>query len=296
MTARPRRRPGPARPTDPQRACVRRRRAPTAGAVRRAGRDRLLRSVRRPRLRQRPGAHRGRVPRRPAPARRAALPQRRPRSLASGRHAGVPRSPRHPGQDPRLPGRDRRGRDAPWPGSPGVRLGAVVVDEPAGSGRLVAFCLRRPRSRARRAGPRPPRRTRSPPYMLPSHTTGGVGAAAHGQRQGRHGQALAADGRTAPARTSGPRPGDRRRAAAGRGVGRPCSGSRSTRSVATTTSSNAAAPPWPPSGWRSPWTARCLRFRGSPAPRFADLAVLLRASTTTAVAQHVMTRGTTVQA
>ena len=51
------RRSGPARPPDQQRARLRRRRAPVAGAARRPRRDRLLRGLRRPRLRQRPRAH-----------------------------------------------------------------------------------------------------------------------------------------------------------------------------------------------------------------------------------------------
>ena len=49
-------------------------------------------------------------------ARRAALPHRRPRPLAAGRHARMPRAGRPPGQDPRLPrraGRDRGGAVGP---------------------------------------------------------------------------------------------------------------------------------------------------------------------------------------
>ena len=52
-----RRRPGAARPAGQQRARLRRRRAPGAGAARRPRRDRLLRGLRRPRVRQRPRAH-----------------------------------------------------------------------------------------------------------------------------------------------------------------------------------------------------------------------------------------------
>ena len=53
------RRAGPARSARQQRARLRRRRAPVAGAARRPRRDRLLRGLRRPRVRQRPRAHRG---------------------------------------------------------------------------------------------------------------------------------------------------------------------------------------------------------------------------------------------
>ena len=82
-----------------------------AGAARRARRDRLLRGLRRPRLCQRPRAHRAGVPPDPLPPGAAPLPHRRPRPLAARRQAGVPRPPRQPGQDPRLPDRDRRGRE-----------------------------------------------------------------------------------------------------------------------------------------------------------------------------------------
>ena len=52
-----------------------------------------------------------RLPGRSAPAGRAAVPRRRLRPLAARRQAGVPRPPRQPGQDPRLPDRDRRDRE-----------------------------------------------------------------------------------------------------------------------------------------------------------------------------------------
>ena len=59
----------------------------------------LLRGLRGPRLRQRPRAHRGGLPDRPAPAGAAALPRRRLRALAARRQAGVPRPPGLPGED-----------------------------------------------------------------------------------------------------------------------------------------------------------------------------------------------------
>ena len=102
---------GPARPPDHQHLGRRRRREPRAGAARRARTDRLLRDLRRPRLHQRPGAHGAGVRARPAAPGAAGLPHRRPRPLAARRHPGLPRPPRQPDQDPRLPDRDRRDRE-----------------------------------------------------------------------------------------------------------------------------------------------------------------------------------------
>ena len=65
---------GAARAGRRQRARLRGRRAAAAGAARRARRDRVLRRLRGPRLRQRRGAHPRRVRPRPAPPRRAAVP------------------------------------------------------------------------------------------------------------------------------------------------------------------------------------------------------------------------------
>ena len=110
-------RPGPARPARQQRARLRRRRAPVAGAARRPRRDRLLRGLRRPRVRQRPRAHPAGLHGRPAPPGPAALPGRRLRPLAARRQAGVPRPPGQPGQDQRLPDRDRRDREHPAAGA-----------------------------------------------------------------------------------------------------------------------------------------------------------------------------------
>ena len=69
-------RPDPARSSYPQRARLRRRRAPVTGAPRRPRRDRLLRRLRRPRVRQRSRAHPASLHGRPAPAGPAALPRR----------------------------------------------------------------------------------------------------------------------------------------------------------------------------------------------------------------------------
>ena len=100
-------RPGPAGPGRQQRARLHRRRAPVAGAARRSRRDRFLRGLRRPRLHQRPRAHPAGVHGRPAPPGPADVPGRRLRPLAAGGQAGIPRPPRQPGQDQRVPDRDR---------------------------------------------------------------------------------------------------------------------------------------------------------------------------------------------
>ena len=75
------------------------------------GPDRLLRGLRRPRVRQRPRAHPAVYLSRSRTGRGAAVPGRRLRPLAARRQAGVPRPPGHPGQDLRLPDRDRRDRE-----------------------------------------------------------------------------------------------------------------------------------------------------------------------------------------
>ncbi|MBP5935940.1 AMP-binding protein [Streptomyces sp. LBUM 1476] len=74
-------------------------------------RDRLRRSVRRTRIHQRPGTHRGGV--RPGPLRtgRPHVPHRRLRPLAARRHHRIPRPARPAGQGPGLPYRDRRDRE-----------------------------------------------------------------------------------------------------------------------------------------------------------------------------------------
>ena len=93
MDRAPDRRPGAAGRPVQQRARLRGRRAPAAGAARRPRADRLLRSLRRPRVRQRPRAHPAVFltdPHRPGQR----LYGRRLRSLAARRQAGVPRPPR----------------------------------------------------------------------------------------------------------------------------------------------------------------------------------------------------------
>ena len=70
---------------------------------------------------------------------------------------------------------------------PGVRQAAVVVDESAGSARLVAFCHRRPPSRRRRPAGSAGRLASAVHGALAA--AAGVGAAADRQRQGRHGEA-----------------------------------------------------------------------------------------------------------
>src|SRR5207253_2639422 len=81
------------------------------GAARRTGRARLLRGMRRPRVRQRPGAYAASVHGRSAPRGPAAVPERRLWPLAARGQAGVPRPPGYPGQDQWLPDRDRRDRE-----------------------------------------------------------------------------------------------------------------------------------------------------------------------------------------
>ena len=92
---------------------------PCAGRAARAGADRRCRrAVHR---RRRPGARLSRPPRphrralraRPVRPRRAALPHRRPGALARRWRARLPRPPRYPGEDPRLPHRARRDRSHP---------------------------------------------------------------------------------------------------------------------------------------------------------------------------------------
>ena len=79
---------------------------------------------------------------------RAALPERRLRPLAARRQAGVPRPPRHPGQDLRASGsRSARSR-TPCCGCPGVRDGAVVVAERPGPQQAPGGLLLRRRSRS----------------------------------------------------------------------------------------------------------------------------------------------------
>ena len=79
-------RPGPARASRQQRARLRRRRAPLRRAARRARRDRVLGRLRRPRLRQRSGAHRG-APSSPTPTARASGSTAAATSAGGGRTA-----------------------------------------------------------------------------------------------------------------------------------------------------------------------------------------------------------------
>ncbi len=93
-----------------------------AGGGARRGVDRRRGS--RPRLSQPAGADGGPLPPRSVRGRSRVppLPRRRPRALAAGRRAGVPRPPRPPGEDPRLPrraGGDRGGARPPPPGARG---------------------------------------------------------------------------------------------------------------------------------------------------------------------------------
>ena len=144
MDRAPRRRPGPARPSRQQRARLRRRRAPDAGAAGRPRPDRLLRGLRRPRVRQRPRAHPPGVPGRPAPRRAsgstaaATTAAGCPTASWSSSAAGTPRS------------RSRGFRieigeiENTLLRVPGVRDGAVVVAERADQSKHLVGLLRRP--------------------------------------------------------------------------------------------------------------------------------------------------------
>ena len=179
---------------------------------------------------------------RPAPAGAAAVQGRRPRPLAARREAGVPRPPRLPGEDLRLPDRARRDREHAAAGARGPR-------RRSGRGRA-----RRPGQAARRRSTPARRRwtwrccagswrASLPHYMIPSafHRREALPLTANGKTDTKALAALAAELDAA---------GDRRRRAAGarRPNGgsppptRPCSASRSARSAATTTSSTVAAP------------------------------------------------------
>ena len=92
------------------------------------------------------------LPDRPAPRGPAALPGRRLRPLAAGRQAGVPRPPGQPGEDQRLPHRDRRDREHPAAGArrprrrgggrrgarPGPAAGGLLLGPGADRGRCPA--------------------------------------------------------------------------------------------------------------------------------------------------------------
>ncbi len=125
---------GAARRHHPQLPRLRHGRTAPPRPRRRPGRDRHRRCVRRPRLRQRPRPHRRRLPPGPPAARRTPLPHRRLRPPAPLRRTGVPGPARRPGEDQRIPHRDRRDRG---PAAPGPRR--------------PRRCRRRRRHRRRRA-------------------------------------------------------------------------------------------------------------------------------------------------
>ena len=231
---------------------------PGAGAARRSRPDRLLRGVRRPRLRQRPGAHRRGVPPRPAPAGRAALQGRRLRPLAartaswSSSAAATPRS-RSPGSASRSARSTTPCRacpacaTAPWSSRSGRTAASTWWRSTPGRGRSTSTCCASGWAHtAALHGPGP----------LPMAR----GAAADRQRQDRHQGADRPRGRAGHRRA--PRTARRRarhsdRAAARRRVGGGARHTARTRSAATTTSSTAAVPRCRRCSWRSPSTASC---------------------------------------
>ncbi len=85
-------------------------------------------------------------------ARRAALPHRRPRAVAGGRHDRLPRPHRPPDQDPRLPDRARRdrvGARAPTRTSSGAAV-TDREDDAGNRGSSPTSCPTIPRARPRR--------------------------------------------------------------------------------------------------------------------------------------------------
>ena len=139
--------------------------------------------------------------------------ERRLRPLAARRQAGVPRPPGHPGQDPRLPHRDRRDRERAAARARGARRRRG--GRRARDGKHLVGVLRRPASRWRRRAARTAGRA-LPATWCPPCSTGGEPAADR-QRQDRHEGADrarrrldAADGRRRAPRT----PTERRLAAA----------------------------------------------------------------------------------
>ncbi len=169
-------------------------------ALRRGGRPR-------PRL-SRPAGPDGRALRaRPLrdPGGRAALPHRRPRPLAAGRHDRVPRPARPAGEDPRLPRRARRDRGGP-PAPPGG--GGGGRGGPRGGGRQGAGRLCRAAGGGR------------PPARRPARAPAGAPPGAHAplppdrpsrappdrQRQGGPPGARGAPGRRRPEPPTSPSP------------------------------------------------------------------------------------------
>ena len=231
----------PLGPPGQQRARLRRRRAPVAGAARRPRRDRLLRRLRRPRLRQRPRAHPAGVP---APT-RTATGERLYRSGDYGRWR----------PDGKLEFLGRRDTQVKIRGFrieigeienallrvPGVRDGAVVVAERAEQSKhLVAFYSGHAAARRR-----PCCGTGSaqslPGYMVPSafHWRDGLPLTANSKIDRKALTALAGELDVAEDELPTRRP--RRPSSGWPRHGRRCSASRRTRSAGGTTSSTGAA-------------------------------------------------------
>ena len=157
-----------------------------------------------------------------------------------GRQAGVPRPPGHPGQDPRLPDRDRRDRERPaarpgcprrarwwWPSGP-TRASTWWPSTPA-----------RGRSRSTSCGTGWVRRCRT--YMVPSAFHWRRRPAADRERQDRSEGAHRARRRARRGRAWAPRRRARRPSSSWRPPGRRCSACARTRSAGGTTSSTWAA-------------------------------------------------------
>ena len=180
------------------------------------------------------------LPDRPAPPGRAALPGRRLRPLAPGRQAGVPRPPRQPGEDLRVPDRDRRDREHPAAGARRARRRRRrrrAGRREQAPGRVL---LRRAAARGRRCCATGSAES-LPGYMVPTAFHWRERAAADRQRQDRQEGADRA-GRRARRRRRGRRRARPRRPSSGWPPrGRRCSACRSSRSAGATTSSTRAA-------------------------------------------------------
>ena len=178
---------------------------------------------------------------RSAPRGRAALPGRRLRPLAARRQAGVPRPPRHPGQDPWLPDRDRRDRERPAARArcPRRRGGGRRAGRPE---QAPGGLLLRPAAVDDRASCGTGWARRCPTYMVPSafHWRESLPLTANGKIDRKALTALA--GRARRRRRERRTTRRARRPSSGwPPPGRRCSASRRTRSAGGTTSSTAAA-------------------------------------------------------
>ena len=172
-----------------------------------------------------------------------------------GRQAGVPRPPRQPGQDQRVPDRDRRDREHAAAGArrPRRRRGGRRAGRPAEA----------PGGLLRRGAAARGRPAAGPAGRVAARVHGPVGLplagkpAADRQRQDRQEDARRRSPPSPGPPTTATRRRPRRPSGGSRPRGRRCSASRRTRSAGRTTSSTGAARRCRRSSWRSAWTGRC---------------------------------------